>query len=67
MEQSNPPIKSSLGGELTPQQVRDARARALRYAFDRYFEKQKAAKISGGEKGSGERLAPRERDKDLRP
>jgi hypothetical protein len=34
---------------VTPVQARDARARALRYAFDRYLEKQKAAKTSGGE------------------
>ena len=39
---------------LTPEEARDLRARALRYAFDRYFEKQKA-KTGDGEKGSGER------------
>jgi len=50
---------------ITPEQARDARARALRYALDRYFEKQKAAK-TGGEKDSGERRAPRERNKNRR-
>jgi len=44
---------------ITPQQARDARARALHYALDRYFEKQKAAK-TGGEKGSGERRGPKQ-------
>ena len=48
----------------TTEEARDARARALRYAFERYLEKQKAAKTSGGEKGSGEQQAPREHDKD---
>jgi len=38
---------------ISPEDARDTRVRALRYAFDRYFEKQKAAKASGGEKGSG--------------
>ena len=66
MKRSNPPANSALGGDLTPQQARDARARALRYALDRYFEKQKAAKTSGGEKDSGEQQAPRKRDKDCR-
>ena len=51
---------------ISPEDARDARARALRYVLDRYFEKQKAAKTGGGEKGSGERQPPRERDKDLR-
>ena len=51
---------------ISPQDARDARARALRYALDCYFEKQKAAKTSGGEKGSGERRASRERDKACR-
>jgi len=51
---------------ITGEEARDARARALRYAFDRYFEKQKAGKASGGEKGPEERRAPRERDKDRR-
>jgi len=45
---------------ITPQQARDARARALHYALDRYFEKQKAAKTGGGEKGSGERRGPKQ-------
>ena len=49
---------------LTPEEARDLRARALRYAFDRYFEKHKAAKTGGGEKGSGEQRTPREPDKD---
>ena len=52
---------------ISPEDARDVRVRALRYALDRYFEKQKAVKASGGEKGSGEPQAPRERDKDLRP
>ena len=51
----------------TTEEARDARARALRYALDRYFEKQKAAKASGGEKDSGEQGAPRERERDCRP
>ena len=50
--------------DISPEDARDARARALRYALDRYFEKQKAAKTGGGEKGSGEQQAPREPDKD---
>ena len=44
---------------ITPEQARDAHARALRYALDRYFEKQKAAE-TGGEKGSGERRGPKQ-------
>jgi hypothetical protein len=52
---------------ITGEEARDARVRALRYALDRYFEKQKAATTSGGEKGSGEPQAPREPDKDRRP
>ena len=51
---------------LSPEDARDARAHALRYIFDRYFEKQKAAKASGGEKGSGEQRTPREPDKNRR-
>jgi len=51
----------------TAEEVCELRARALRYALDRYFEKQKAAKTGGGEKGPGERQTPRERDKDCRP
>jgi hypothetical protein len=50
---------------ISPEDARDARARALRYAFERYREKQKAAK-TGGEKGPEEPRAPSERDKDLR-
>jgi len=49
---------------ISPEDSRDARARALRYALDRYFEKQRAAKTGGGEKGSGERLASSRRDDD---
>ena len=53
---------------ISPEDSRDARARALRYALDRYFEKQKAAKTGGGEKGSGERRAPSRRpDNHCRP
>ena len=48
----------------TTEEACELRARALRYALDRYFEKQKAAKTGGGEKGSGEQQAPREPDKD---
>jgi hypothetical protein len=44
---------------ISPEDARDARARALRYALDRYFEKQRAAKTGGGERGSGERWAPK--------
>jgi hypothetical protein len=33
--------------DIGPEQARDARARALRFAIDRYFEKQKVAKTSG--------------------
>ena len=51
---------------ISPEDARDARARALRYAFERYREKQKGAKASGGEKGTGERRASSKRDKDLR-
>ena len=51
---------------ISPEDARDARARALRYALDRYFEKQKAAKTNGGEKGSGERQTSSKRDKDRR-
>jgi hypothetical protein len=51
---------------LSPEDARDARAHALRYIFDRYFEKQRAAKTGGGEKGSGERRAPSKRDKNRR-
>ena len=49
----------------TAEEACELRARALGYALDRYFEKQKAAK-TGGEKGSGEPQAPREPDTDLR-
>ena len=49
---------------ISPEDARDVRARALRYAFERYHEKQKAAKTGGGEKGSGEQRTPREPDKD---
>jgi len=52
---------------ISPEDARDARVRALRYAFERYREKQKGAKASGGEKGPGEPQDPRERDKDCRP
>jgi len=52
---------------ISPEDARGARARALRYAFERYREKQKATKTGGGEKGSGEPQAPREPDKDRRP
>ena len=48
----------------TTEEARELRARALGYALDRYFEKQKGAKTGGGEKGYGEQQAPRERDKD---
>jgi len=51
---------------ISPEDARDARARALRYAFDRYFEKQKAVKTGGGEKGSEDRRASSKRDKDCR-
>jgi hypothetical protein len=51
---------------ITTEVARDVRVRALRYALDRYFEKQKAVKTGGGEKGSGEARAPSKRDKDLR-
>jgi len=44
---------------ISPEDARDARARALRYALDRYFEKQNAAKTGGGKKGSGERRCPK--------
>ena len=37
--------------DLTPEQARYIRARALRYALDCYFEKQKAAKTSDGKEG----------------
>ena len=51
---------------ISPEDARDARARVLRYALDRYLEKQNAAE-TGGEKGPGERRAPSRRpDKDLR-
>jgi hypothetical protein len=50
----------------TTEEARDARARALRYAFERYFEKQKAVKASGGEKGYGEQQTPSEPDKNRR-
>jgi hypothetical protein len=53
--------------DSTTEEVRDARARALCYAFDRYFEKQKGAKTSVGEKGSGERRAPSKRNEDRSP
>ena len=49
---------------ISPEDSRDARANALRYALDRYFEKQKAANTSGIEKDSGERLASSRRDAD---
>ena len=51
---------------IWPEDARDARARALRYVFDRYFEKQKAPKTGDGEKGPGERRASSRPDKDLR-
>jgi len=51
---------------ITGEEARDARVRALRYVLDRYFEKQKAATTSGGEKGSEEQRTPSKRDKDLR-
>ena len=50
----------------TTEEARDARARALRYAFERYFEKQKAVKASGGEKGYGKQQTPSEPDKNRR-
>ena len=49
---------------ISPEDARDARANALRYALDRYFEKQKVAETSGIEKDSGERLASSRRDDD---
>ena len=49
------------------EEARDARVRALRYVLDRYFEKQKAATTSGGEKGSEEQRTPREPDNHCRP
>jgi hypothetical protein len=50
----------------TTEEARELRARALRYALDCYFEKQKVAKTSGGEKGSEERRVSSKRDKDRR-
>ena len=44
---------------ISPEDARDVRVRALRYALGRYFEKQKAAKTGGGEKGPGEPQAPK--------
>jgi len=52
---------------ITAEEACELRARALGYALDRYFEKQKATKTGGGEKGSKEPQAPREPDKDRRP
>ena len=53
---------------ISPEDARGARARALRYAFERYREKQKGAKTGGGEKGPvWLPRTPRERNKDLRP
>jgi hypothetical protein len=49
---------------ISLEDVRDARARALRYALDRYLEKQKAAKTGGIEKDSRERRASSRRDED---
>ena len=49
---------------LAPEEARELRVTALRYALDRYFEKQKAANTSGIEKDSGERLASSRRDDD---
>ena len=43
----------------TAEEACELRARALRYALDRYFEKEKGAKTSGGKKGSGERRCPK--------
>ena len=51
---------------ISPEDSRDARARALRYALDRYFEKQKAAKTGDGEKGPGEPRASSRPDKNHR-
>ena len=49
----------------TAEEACELRARALRYALERYFEKQKAAK-TGGDEGSGERRASSRPDKDRR-
>jgi hypothetical protein len=66
MKSSNLSIIVESTPGLTPEEACDLRATALRYALDRYFEKQKAAKTSGGEKGSGKRRAPSKRDTDRR-
>ena len=47
----------------TTEEARELRARALRYALDCYFEKQKAAKTDGGGKISGERQTSSKREK----
>jgi hypothetical protein len=50
----------------TAEDARELRAHALRYALDRYFEKQKAAETSDGEKGFGEHRTSSRRDEDRR-
>ena len=55
-------IKSA--SHITGEEACELRARALRYALDRYFEKQKAAKTGGIEKDSRERRASSRRDED---
>ncbi len=57
-------VKPSRG--ITPEQARIARARALHYALDRYVEKQKAARTSSGEKGSGDQQAASKGSQDRR-
>ena len=39
-------VRSHLG--ISPQEARDLRAHALRYALDRYFEKQNPTEASSG-------------------
>ena len=44
-----PPIVCRSENDVTPEQARDARARALSYAIRTYFAKQRAAGTSGGQ------------------
>ena len=63
-----PRIVRRSGNDVTPEQARDARARALSYAIRTYLVKQQAADTSGGqddpkgtnsEKNRAERNLPR--------
>ena len=46
-----PRIVRRSGNDLTPEQARDARARALSYAIRTYLAKQQAAAGAGGQDG----------------